>query len=52
MKYKFVVHPGSDPSLIRLAYRGASAVEVNGEGRLEVRTPAGGFADDRPVGYQ
>ena len=52
MKYEFVVHPGSDPSLIRLAYRGASAVEVNGEGRLEVRTPVGGFADDRPVGYQ
>jgi len=52
MKYEFIVHPGSDPSLIRLAYRGASAVEVNGEGRLEVRTPAGGFEDDRPVGYQ
>jgi len=52
MKYEFIVHPGSDPSLIRLAYRGVSAVEVNGEGRLEVRTPAGGFADDRPVGYQ
>jgi hypothetical protein len=52
MKYEFVVHPGSDPSLIRLAYRGASTVEVNGEGRLEVRTPAGDFEDDRPVGYQ
>ncbi len=52
MKYEFVVQPGSDPSLIRLAYRGASAVEVNGEGRLEVRTPAGGFEDDRPIGYQ
>jgi len=52
MKYEFIVHPGSDPSLIRLAYRGVSAVEVNGEGRLEVRTPAGGFEDDRPVGYQ
>jgi hypothetical protein len=52
MKYEFVVHPGSDPSLIRLAYRGVSAVEVNGEGRLEVRTPAGDFADDRPAGYQ
>jgi len=52
MKYEFIVHPGSDPSLIRLAYRGASVVEVNGEDRLEVRTPAGGFADDRPVGYQ
>ena len=52
MKYEFIVHPGSDPSLIRLAYRGASAVEVNDEGRLEVRTPIGGFEDDRPVGYQ
>ncbi|MBE3117381.1 MAG: SBBP repeat-containing protein [Candidatus Atribacteria bacterium] len=52
MKYEFVVYPGSDPSLIRLAYRGVSAVEVNGEGRLEVRTPAGDFEDDRPVGYQ
>jgi len=52
MKYEFIVHPGSDPSLIRLAYRGVSAVEVNGEGRLEVRTPVGGFEDDRPVGYQ
>jgi hypothetical protein len=52
MKYEFVVHPGSDPSLIRLAYRGASAVDVNGEGRLEVRTPAGKFEDDEPVGYQ
>jgi len=52
MKYEFVVYPGSDPSLIRLAYRGVNAVGVNGEGRLEVRTPAGGFADDRPVGYQ
>ena len=52
MKYEFIVAPGSDPSLIRLAYRGASAVELNGEGRLEVRTPAGDFEDDRPVGYQ
>ena len=52
MKYEFIVHPGADPSKIRLAYRGASAVEVNGEGRLGVRTPAGGFDDDQPVGYQ
>ncbi len=52
MKYEFTVHPGSDPSLIQLAYRGASAVSVNGAGRLEVRTPTGGFEDDRPVGSQ
>jgi hypothetical protein len=52
MKYEFVVRPGADPSRIRLAYRGANAMEVNGEGRLEVRTPAGNFEDDRPVAYQ
>jgi Leucine-rich repeat (LRR) protein len=52
MKYEFLVHPGADPSRIRLAYRGVDAVEVNGEGRLEVKTPAGDFEDDRPVGYQ
>ncbi|OGD18707.1 MAG: hypothetical protein A2W03_08960 [Candidatus Aminicenantes bacterium RBG_16_63_16] len=52
LKYEFIVHPGSDPSLIRLAYSGVSAVEVNAEGRLEVKTPAGGFEDDRPVGQQ
>jgi len=52
MKYEFIVHPGSDPARIRLAYRGASGVDVNSEGRLEVKTPAGDFEDDRPVGYQ
>jgi len=52
LKYEFIVHSGADPSAIRLAYRGASAVEVNGEGRLEVRTPVGDFKDDIPIGYQ
>lgn len=52
MKYEFVVHPGSDPSRIRLEYRGASAVTVDGEGRMKVTTPAGDLEDDRPVGYQ
>jgi len=52
MKYDFIVHPGADPSKIRLAYRGASAVEVNEEGQMEVSTPVEGFMDDVPVGYQ
>jgi uncharacterized repeat protein (TIGR02543 family) len=52
LKYQFIVHPGADSSLIRLAYRGASAVKVNRDGRIEVRTPVGGFEDDVPVGYQ
>jgi len=52
MKYEFIVHPGADPSRIKLAYRGAEKVERTAEGRLEVETPIGGFEDDFPVAYQ
>jgi len=52
LKYEFIVHPGADPGQIRLAYRGATGVALNAAGQLEVETPIGGFADDRPVAYQ
>lgn len=52
LKYEFVVEPGADPSVIRLAYRGASGLSVNSDGGLAVETPAGGFEDDPPLGYQ
>jgi len=52
LKYEFIVHPGADPTAIRLAYRGVSRLSVDPDGRLMVETPAGGFADDRPVAYQ
>ncbi|OGD21347.1 MAG: hypothetical protein A2W03_04680 [Candidatus Aminicenantes bacterium RBG_16_63_16] len=52
LKYEFIVHPGADPSLVRLAYRGIDGIAVDQEGRLEVKTPEGGFKDDIPVAYQ
>jgi hypothetical protein len=52
LKYMFVVKPGADPDLIKLAYRGADAVKINDDERLEVRTALGGFHDDRPTAYQ
>jgi len=52
LKYEFIVQPGADPGQIRLAYRGATGVALNGAGQLEVETPIGGFADDSPVAYQ
>jgi len=52
LKYEFIVQPGADPGQIRLAYRGAAGVALNAAGQLEVETPIGGFADDRPVAYQ
>jgi hypothetical protein len=52
LKSEFIVHPGADPSRIRLAYRGASSVLVDDAGRLVVSTPAGTFEDEIPVAYQ
>ena len=52
LKYEFIVRPGADPSRIRLAYRGAEAVEVDEDGRLVVETAAGSFRDDVPAAHQ
>jgi hypothetical protein len=52
LKYEFVVQPGADPGRIRLAYRGASEVRIDEEGRLEIMTPCGSFQDGAPVAYQ
>lgn len=52
IKYEFVVHPGADPSKIRLVYRGAGSVKLNEHGQIEVVTPAGEFTDDAPVAWQ
>jgi len=52
LKYEFIVHPGADPSQIRLSFRGAESVSVDESGRLQVMTPMGGFSDDVPIAYQ
>jgi uncharacterized repeat protein (TIGR01451 family) len=52
LKYMFLVKPGADPDLIQLAYRGADVVNIDGDGRIDVRTALGGFHDDRPTAYQ
>ncbi|OPZ37498.1 MAG: Phosphocholine transferase AnkX [Synergistetes bacterium ADurb.BinA166] len=52
LKYRFVVRPGADPERIRLAYRGAERLNVNGDGGLEIVTAAGVLRDDAPVSWQ
>src|SRR5262249_53142872 len=52
LKYSFMVRPGADPSKIRLAYQGASAMKLTPEGELELATPIGEFHDGRPVSFQ
>ncbi len=51
LKYSFLVHPGADPSDIRLRWRGATELELE-EGRLNIHTPAGSLVDDRPISFQ
>jgi hypothetical protein len=52
LKYEFVVHPGADPAQIQLAYRGATGLEINGDGQMVVKTPPKDLVDDAPVAYQ
>lgn len=52
LEYSFVVHPGADPSQIRLAYRGADNVSLNPQGQLVVKAGSGGFTDDAPHSFQ
>jgi len=52
LKYEFIVHPGADPSVIRIALRGADDVRIDEVGRLEIETPAGSFEDETPAAYQ
>ena len=52
LKYEFIVRPGADPRHIRLAYRGATAVTLDGDGALQVDTPASSFRDAAPVAFQ
>jgi len=51
LKYEFVVRPGANPGLIRLAYRGA-VIGLNGAGQLQISTPAGDIIDQAPFAYQ
>ena len=52
LKYEFHVRPGADPSVIRLAYRGADGLSLGAAGNLLIATPLGTLRDSRPRSYQ
>jgi len=52
LKSTFVVRPGADAGVIRLAYSGASAVRLGPDGVLVVETPLGDIREQPPVAYQ
>ncbi|MBW2145909.1 MAG: SBBP repeat-containing protein [Deltaproteobacteria bacterium] len=52
LKYEFVVAPGADPGVIRLAYAGIEGLRVSDSGDLVVSTKVGNLIEARPLIYQ
>jgi hypothetical protein len=52
LEYDFLLRPGADVSAIRLAFRGADRVTLNGQGDLIVEAGDSRFLEKRPVVYQ
>jgi len=51
LKYDFVVHPGANPSLIRLKYKWTDKPELQDDGSLKINTPMGAIQEGTPVSY-
>src|SRR2546427_341354 len=51
VKYEFSVHPGADPSTIRMRYEGVSSLAVEGGG-LSIRMIRGVVRDSAPSSYE
>jgi len=52
LKYEFLVHPGADPRLIRLAYSGTDSLALRDNGDLALSVAGQEFLDAAPVAYQ
>ncbi len=52
LKQTFVLAPGVDPSVIAVAYRGATKTRITDAGALELETPAGTLVDEAPIAWQ
>jgi len=51
LKYNFIVHPGADPSLIKLRYKWTDKPELQKDGSLKINTPMGNIAEGVPISY-
>jgi hypothetical protein len=52
LEYDFVLAPGVDPHTIKLAFKGASQIEINPAGELVLHTASGAIRLHKPVIYQ
>ncbi|WP_455392781.1 DUF7948 domain-containing protein, partial [[Eubacterium] cellulosolvens] len=52
LKYDLIVHPGVDPSQIKIKYEGADNLNIDGSGNLMIKTPIKDIVDCDLVIYQ
>jgi len=52
IKYSFIVHPGADPSLIKLRYLGADSTNIDGGDTLRICSHLRNMAELPPLSYQ
>jgi hypothetical protein len=52
LKYDFIIHPGANINDIRLRYKGADIVELDGYGNMEIQTESGRISDNDLFIYQ
>lgn len=52
LEYDFVVAPGAKPQALRLQFKGADRVELDGKGDLVMKTAVGEVRQHRPLLYQ
>lgn len=48
IKYSLILHPGADPSVIKMEYRNSSGVSLDLEGNTRINTPFGEIIDHAP----
>lgn len=52
IKYDFIVHPGADPSQIKLKYKNAEQIYLDQYGNLILRNRLGDIKEDAPIAFQ
>ena len=52
LEYDYVVVPGTDPGVIKLAIDGAESMTIDGQGNLVLHTSGGDVLESAPVVYQ
>ncbi|MEO7660050.1 MAG: hypothetical protein ABIV48_10590, partial [Pyrinomonadaceae bacterium] len=52
LEYDFVVAPGADPGVIKLAFEGANNIRIDARGDLALKTDAGLVRWQKPIIYQ